>query len=226
MLEPTTGPGPAPGLRSAGPNKGLVNRAKDILTTPKTEWPVIDAEPSTIQGIYVGYVAILAAIGPICLLIGSQVFGYSILGVTWRPSLGYAIGQAVISYVLSLVSVYVMALIIDALAPNFGGTKNQLNAFKVSAYSMTAAWVAGVFSIIPMLGILGALAAIYSLYLLYLGLPVLMRVPQDKAITYVVVIIVAAILVYFVIGIIVGALTSAFFGLAGPAALGGMGSLR
>ncbi len=226
MLEPTPGPGPTPGFRTAGPNKGLVERAKDIITRPKAEWPVIDAEPSSIQGIYLGYVAILAAIGPLCLLIGSQVFGYSMLGITWRPSLGYAIGQAVIGYVLSLVSVYVMALIIDALAPNFGGTKNQLSAFKVAAYSMTAAWVAGIFSIIPMLAILGAIAALYSLYLLYLGLPVLMRVPQDKAITYVVVVILAAIVVWFVVGIVVGALTSAFFGLAGPTAMGGMGTIR
>jgi hypothetical protein len=186
--------------------------------TPKTEWPRIDAEPATVASIFTGYAMILAAIGPIAGLIGQQVFGYSFLGVTWKPSIGWSVGNAVLGYVLALVGLYVTALIINALAPSFGGQQDQVKALKVAAYSTTAAWVAGIFNIIPMLGILVLLAALYGLYLLYLGLPVLMRVPQDKVIVYVVVIIVVNIVLYFVIAMIVGALTASFFGAMGPAA--------
>src|ERR1700710_2788480 len=132
----------------------LISRVQNILLKPKEEWAVIDAEPATIQGIYTSYVLILAAIGPICTLIGQQVVGINILGVSFKPPIVYSVGTAVVGYVMSLVVVYIAALIIDALAPSFGGTKDQLKAFKVAAYSSTAAWVAGVFNIIPMLGIL------------------------------------------------------------------------
>jgi len=189
---------------------GLIDRVKNILMTPKTEWPRIDAEPATIQGIYTGYVMILAAIGPIAGLIGQQVFGYSALGITYKPPIGYSIATAVMTYVLALVSVYVSALVIDALAPNFGGTKDKVKAFKVAAYSATAAWLAGIFGIIPMLAILGILG-LYSLYLLFLGLPVLMRVPQEKAVGYTVVVIVVQIVLYIVVGAVVGALVASFF---------------
>ena len=201
---------PAPGTPIMG-SKGLVDRAKDILMKPKSEWAVIDGEPATIAGLYTGYIMILAAIGPIAGLIGSQLFGYSALGFTYKPPLGTSLALAVLTYVLSLVSVYVLALIIDALAPTFNGTKNQIQAFKVATYSMTASWLAGIFGIIPALAILGILG-LYSLYLLYLGLPRLMRVTEDKAVAYTVVVIVAAIVLWFVVGAVVATLTTSLFG--------------
>ncbi len=106
-------------------------------------------------------------------------------------------------YVLTLVGVYVLALIIDALAPTFNGQKNQIQALKVAAYSSTASWVAGVFALVPGLRILTILG-LYSLYLLYTGLPVLMKAPQDKAMGYTAVVIVAAIVLFMLVGIVAG----------------------
>lgn len=199
-----------------GDSKSLTQRAKDIVLNPKQEWQRIDAEPATIRGIYISYVMILAAIGPLATVIGTLVFGYpSILGFTYRPSVGGVIGGALISYLLTLVGVYVLALIIEALAPSFDAVKDRLKAFKVAAYASTAAWLAGIFSIIPALSFLGILG-LYSLYLLYLGLPRLMRAPEAKALGYTVVTVLAAIVIWIVIGLIGGAvmspLTSAFGG--------------
>ncbi|HEV8613124.1 MAG TPA: YIP1 family protein, partial [Gemmatimonadales bacterium] len=95
----------------------------------------------------------------------------------------------------------VLALIIDALAPSFGGQKNPIQALKVAVYSSTAAWLAGIFAIIPSLGVLGILG-LYSLYLLYLGLPILMKAPQDKAIGYTLVVVIVGIVIFVVIGVV------------------------
>ncbi|MBA3898329.1 MAG: YIP1 family protein, partial [Sphingomonadaceae bacterium] len=135
----------------------IVERVKAILLTPKTEWPRIEAESTTPGEIFRTYAVPLAAIGPVARLIGSVAFGYSFFGVTWRPSLGGAIGSAIVSYALSLLGVWVLALVIDALAPNFGATKNRANAFKVAAYGATAGWAAGIFGLIPSLAFLSIL---------------------------------------------------------------------
>src|SRR5260221_352543 len=123
---------------------GLVERVKAILLKPNEEWPKIDIESATIPDLYRGYVVPLAAIGPVCSLIGALVFGYTFFGITFRPSIGGAVAAAVFQYVMALVMVYVLAVIIDVLAPNFQGTPNRIQAFKAAAYSMTAGWVAGV----------------------------------------------------------------------------------
>ena len=197
----------------------LVDRAKNIILTPKQEWPVIDAEPSTIGDIYKSYVMILAAIPALAGLLGSLALGYSFLGITYRPSITSALGTAVTQYVMALISTFVLALIIEALAPSFGGVKNRVQAFKVAAYSSTAAWLAGVFALIPALGWLG-IVGLYSLYLLYLGLPLLMKSPADKAMPYTVVTILAAIVLFVVIGAISGAV-GGVFGSRMPIASGG-----
>lgn len=192
-------------INPTGGRVPLIQRVKNILTSPKTEWPVIDAEPDTIGGIYRNYVMILAAIAPVCLLVGLLVFGMPYVSF----SMNYLLAQAVVSYLLALASWYVLALIIDALAPSFGGTKDMVKAFKVAAYSSTAAWVVGIFYLIPLLAVLGIVGALYSLYLLYLGLPVLMRTPADKSVVYTVAVIVAAIVIYLVFGAITGRILAA-----------------
>ena len=180
----------------------LVDRVKGILLTPRKEWPVIEAESATTTSIYSKYVIPLAAIPAIAGFIGTSLIGVGIMGASIRVPISTGITGAVVRYVLSLVTVYVLALIIDALAPSFGGTKSPIQALKVAAYASTASWVAGIFLVLPGLSLLGLLG-LYSLYLLFLGLPVLMKAPQDKSLAYTLVVIVGAIVLFVVVGAIV-----------------------
>ncbi|SJM51246.1 probable membrane protein YPO2362 [Brevundimonas diminuta 3F5N] len=180
----------------------LVSRAKYILTRPKFEWPVIDAESASIKGLFTSYAVILAAIPAVATIVGQIAFGH-------RGLVGPLLGGA-LSYVLSLVSVYVLGLIIDALAPTFGGTKNPVKAMQVAVYSMTAAWVAGVLNVLPMLAWLAGLLGLYGFYLMYLGLPTLMKTAADKALGYTIVVVVAAIILNAIVFAIVGAVIASF----------------
>lgn len=184
---------------------GLVERVKSILLKPASTWDVIDLEPATTSGLFKNYAMILAAIPAICGLIGGAVIG--VAGFR-TPLIGGIIG-AIVGYALSLVMVYLLALIIDALAPSFDGQRDKIQALKVAVYSSTAGWVAGIFSLIPMLGILAILGGLYGLYLLYLGLPKLMKAPQEKALGYTVVTVIVAV----ILSIVVGAVTAAVAGL-------------
>jgi hypothetical protein len=175
----------------------LIARVKGILLTPKTEWPVIAGEPTTVADLYKGYILWLAAIPPLFAFL-----------VTARFAPGLGLSQLVVSYALSLAMFYVVALIIDALAPNFGGTKDRVQALKTIAYAYTASCVAGVAIILPVVGLLIMIAAgIYGIYLLYLGLPHTMKCPPDKAGGYTAVVVIITIVLAFFVGAIVGAVT-------------------
>jgi hypothetical protein len=182
----------------------LVDRAKNIVLTPKTEWEVIAREPMTIQEIYTSYVVPLALIPAIAGFIGTSIIGISVPGFgTVRTGFFLGLVSVIVQFGLSLAMVYVLALIIDALAPNFNGQKNMLAAFKLAAYSMTPGWLAGIFAIIPALSFL-SLLGLYGIYVLYVGLPRLMVTPQDKAGGYTAVIVIAAIVLWLVLAAIVG----------------------
>ena len=200
----------------------LVDRVKNILLSPRAEWQVIDAEPATVASLYTGYIMPLAAIPVICQAIGMAAIGITIpfVGTHYRTPIVSAITSAAVLYVFSLIAVFIVALIVDGLAPTFGGTKNQVQALKVVAYSYTASWVGGILSLIPAISVIGILFGLYSLYLLYLGLPVLMKSPPDKAVGYTVVVVICTIIVTWVIFFAVAALG---FGM-GAGALAGAGA--
>lgn len=174
----------------------IVDRVKNILLKPKEEWPVIAGETTSTAELYTNYIIPLAAIPAVSMFIGWSVIGLPFVG---RISMTTGLTMMVTQFVMALIGVFVLSLVIDFLAPNFGGEKNASQALKVAAYSMTAAWLAGIFQILPMLGILG-IVGLYSLYLLYLGLPVLMKVPTEKAVAYTVVVIVAGIVIWAIVG--------------------------
>ncbi|WP_313002998.1 YIP1 family protein [Brevundimonas sp.] len=189
---------------------GLVARVQNILMRPRLEWPVIEAEYATTRSLFARYAMLLAAIGPVAGLIGGQLFPISIFGSVMRtPMVGGLLG-AIITWGLSLLSVFVLGLIIDALAPSFNGTKDKVQAMKVAVYSMTAAWVASIFNLFPALAWLGGLLGLYGFYLLYLGLPVLMKTSPDKALGYTIVVVVAAIVLWMVVSAIAAGVVASF----------------
>jgi hypothetical protein len=172
----------------------LVERVKAILLSPKTEWQVIEGEPGDANYLFTNYVAILAAVPAVAAFLG-----YSIAGL----GIGRALILAIFLYVVYCAAWYVEALVIDGLAPTFGGQKNFPNALKVAAYSSTAGWLAGIFQLIPPISVLSILG-LYSLYLLWLGLPVLMKSPPDRATGYTAAVVVIMFVIMIIIGFIVG----------------------
>ena len=185
----------------------IVTRVRGLLLDPRAEWLAIDAEPSSVDSLYRDYLVFLAGVPALAGFIGMSLVGHALPVIgTYRVPLFSGIVWALLTFGLSLGGVYVLALIVDRLAPGFGGTPNFINAFKLSGYSATAAWLAGIFSIIPALGVLGLLG-LYSLYLFYTGLPVLMRAPRERVFVYAVATILAGILVNVAVLIIVSVLT-------------------
>src|SRR6266516_3687870 len=185
----------------SGESMLLMDRAKSILFEPNVTWKAIDAEFTKPAALYRSYILPLAAIGPICTALGMTIFGMRIplVGATFRVPITTAVTQAVVGYVLAIFGVFVVALIINALAPSFGGQKNDVQALKATAYSSTAAWLGGAFNLIPALALIGILVSLYSLYLLYAGLPVVVKI--------------AVIVVFLIIGAVSAAFLPGYSGL-------------
>ncbi|HSI57888.1 MAG TPA: Yip1 family protein [Ideonella sp.] len=184
--------------------QALINRVKNILLTPKTEWPVVAGEGGTVSDLYTRYIMLLALVPAVAGFIGLSLVGIGGLGYSFRVPFVSGLVHAVVGYGLSLAMVYALAWVVNALAPNFGAQKDLFAAAKLVAYSLTAAWLGGIFSLLPSLAVLGVLAGLYSVYLLYLGLPVLMRCPPEKAVVYTVFTVICG----FVLSMVIAAISA------------------
>jgi len=198
-------------LEQPSASASLIERVKNILLQPQTEWDRIEKEPTDAQKLIVGYVLPLAALAALCGLIGMSVFGYGAFGVHVRVPMTAALVTAVLQLVMAVVGVFVLGFIINALAPTFGSRQDQNQAIKVAAYSMTASWLAGVFAIWPPIAALG-IVGLYSFVLLFMGLPRLMQTPADKKVGYFATVLIVAIIVFVVIGAITASVQGALSG--------------
>jgi hypothetical protein len=187
----------------------LVERAKNIIVTPKTEWDAVAAEEPNIQQILLGYVLPLALIPTIAVIIG-----WGMIGIFGFTSFTYGIAMGLVQLINAFLSVLITGFVIDALAPSFGSQKNMGRAVQLVAYSMTPIWIAGILNIFPSIGWLAGLIGLYGLFLMYLGLTPLMKTPEDKKVGYLVVSIIILVVVYFVIMAILTAILMAVFGLS------------
>jgi len=179
-----------------------IDRAIRIVKNPQAELNKVKSEQISKDYLIKQYIAILAIIPAVAYIIGMGFMGINIGFVSFKPPLGTTILVGILMYILNIVGFYVTSIVINALALNFASKQNENQAMKLAAYAYTPVLLGGVFNIIPMLSVIGLLFSLYGLYILYLGVPLLMETPQDKALTYTIVIIVAMMVIYFIIGAI------------------------
>lgn len=173
----------------------MIDRIKGILTEPRTEWVAIAAEPASAKSIYTSWILVLAAIGPIAMLVGYADLGES-----------FALHRAISSYVTALVIPFVLAMVVDVFAPSFGGERDFVASLKLVAYSSTSIWLAGVAHVVGMLAnLIMWVAAVYALFTFFTGAPLLRRCAPDRAIPFTLIVALCAIALFVVAGYAMGA---------------------
>lgn len=189
----------------------IIERVKNILITPKTEWEVINGETATPQSLLMSYVLPLALVGAVGTLLKGLLFAGTF---TMGWGLKFFIIGAVIAFISYVVSYYITVIMVDILAPSFGSEKDMGKSAQLVAYSGTASYVGALLSFIPVVGWLVSIAAwVYGIYLMYLGIGPLKKTPEDKKIVYMLVVYVIMIVLYFILAAILGAILYAAMGL-------------
>lgn len=196
----------------------IVERAKNIILKPTDEWNVIASEPATIGGLFTGYAMPLALIPLV-----STILFTGLLGISAADMMGFGdgmpldlmaiAGMALLSLIVSLVSLFVMGTMVKLVSPSFNGTSDKVQAMKLMAYASTPSWVVALLSWIPFLGaVLGFAAMVYVVYLIYCGLNPVMGVPKEKIAGFTVVIVLIYVVVALIMsGIVAALLYSTFF---------------
>ena len=162
---------------------GLFARIKNVLLNPRAEWPLIAVEPTSIAGVYRNFVAPLAALAAVMSFLRLTVIGVRLpSGDLFRTPPSSGLIYAAVSFGLGLLGVFLVSLVIDSLAPTFGGARDRRQALKTAAYAFTPAWLSSVLALVPgFAGLLQLAAGLYGIYLLYLGLPLVMGSSPDKS---------------------------------------------
>jgi len=187
--------------------QGFFARVLAVLSKPSETFDLIADEPDSVPAIFTGYVAPLAAIGPVCRIIGASLVGLGPWGAGVPVPWVWSILAAVIEYVLNLGVVFLLGFVIHTLAPRFESRRDVLGAFKLAAYVLTPVYLAGLFNLVPAVGFL-VWVGLYGVYLVYAGLPWLMKTPANRNLVYTAAVAVCGLLMMGIIGAVAGRLTT------------------
>jgi len=195
----------------------IQQRIVNICLRPRQEWDVIAGETSSTAELLKDYALPLVGIGAIAIFIGLSFVGVSAGPFAQhRLPVGAGLAAAVVEFVREIASVFILAVIINELAPKFGGEKNRAQALKVAVYSSTPAWAVAVLGILPALSALVSVVSLYGIYLLYLGLPRLMKPSHEKAVNYVAIVVACGVGIHIVTELVSEAIVGAGMGAAAP----------
>ena len=74
----------------------IIQRAKLIMTDPKAAWGTISGESTPIPDLYKKYVAVLAALPPLCQYIAGVLAGQNVITGLIAAVVGYGVSLAMI----------------------------------------------------------------------------------------------------------------------------------
>jgi hypothetical protein len=183
----------------------IIERVKNMIITPKTEWEKISGEEQSLSVVITSYVVPLALAGAVCTFVGYGFIGID-YGFFRMKGIEWGLKMAIIQIISAVIGVLITAFVVDALAPSFGSEKNINKSAQLVAYGYTPAFIGALVSILPAIALIGSLFGLYGIYLMYLGLGPLKKTPEDKKVIYLVITIIVLILVYFLLGLILGSI--------------------
>lgn len=206
--ESASPPVPAAGVPAGGASGKITGAFQDaiaLVTNPKAFMTSRADSAPPLRSTITNYVAILAVMPFLFTLIG-----YLIFHRTLSPY-SYAAAAAILQYIFNLVSVTVVAYVLFVLAPRFGSVANLNISTKIVSYAYTPVFLIAIFDVYPPLGeVLAILAFLYGLYILWMGLPIVLKTPEAKRVTYLIAIFVASAIVYIILAAIDVAVTHSF----------------
>jgi len=187
----------------------ILGRLLAVMKNPRGVWSSIKNDGDSIFDVYRKYLVFLVAVPVVCFFIGMAIVGETDPYQAEKSRIPFfgGLAYAVVHYLLLLANIYILAFLLDFLAPKFGGTTNRLDSFKLVAFSMSPIFIGGLLNLIPDMSMLGVLFGLYGLYIFYLGCDTMIPVPEEQKNKF----LIAAIVSMFLVGIIIGAISMFFY---------------
>lgn len=163
----------------------FIQHMMGILYHPKEEWGQIRKEHFSSTHIFLQQISVLAAIPAISMFIGTTQVGWSIAGSEYvKLEAMSALPAAVAFYFAMWVAVAFITYTIRWMEKNYGGNVSFEDCLSLATYTATPLFLSGLAALYPLLWFnvaVGLVAISYTVYLLYTGVPVIMRIPEERA---------------------------------------------
>jgi len=160
----------------------MITDAIGILFRPNATWQKISSTADRTSNLV--YILILAVLPAIAWFYGTTRVGWSIgEGEVIKLTAASATALITLFYWAMVLAVLVIGGSIHWMAVSYGAQSTLMRGITVAGVTATPMFLAGLVGFLPVPAIdmlIGVVAVGWSLYLLYVGIPAVMKVPQER----------------------------------------------
>lgn len=182
----------------------IISQVKELLFTPSAFWKARKEETKGSRLLWVNYLL------PILLVVAVAVF----IGEFFKRTdffIEYPLLKALREIALFVLQYFISVWVTAELMKTFGAEKNIDIARKLVVYSMTplllVSIITGLFPFLYVLDIVG----LYSFYIFWVGAKELLKLPENKDHSYILITIVANFFIFSFLSVLLSKLLNAYY---------------
>ncbi|MFA7552687.1 MAG: Yip1 family protein [Spongiibacteraceae bacterium] len=162
----------------------MIGNILGLLIKPKTQWQRIADRGEQSLVFPVVYVIVLALLPALAWFYGTTKIGWTVGdGDIIKMTPDSAAVIIVLFYLTMVASVCVIGYMIHWMSKTYGSDASTASGIAVAGFSATPLFIAGAIGFFPIfwVALLISVAAVsYAVYLLYLGIPIMMKIPEER----------------------------------------------
>lgn len=168
----------------SGENNNMIQHTIGLLVRPRTQWSRIAELPRGSLNILVLYPFILALLPAVAWYYGTSHIGWTINGDNAiRLTTNSALQLCILFYFAMVSCIVAIGFFIHWMAGTYGAETTLAKGIVIAGLSATPMFILGLVGFYPLLWVdllVAVTAASWSVYLLYLGIPIMMRIPEER----------------------------------------------
>lgn len=164
------------------------NHFWNLVYRPKATWRLVRKQKYGLRHSYFTQLSWMAAVPSLSFYIGTTQMGWSIGGNAYRTlAHDTALNLSIALYVSIIVFVTLLALITYLVSRVYGARTTYRNCMVLATFVVSPMLGAGIVALLPVIwfdAIVLLLAMVVTLYLLFTGVPVMMKISQERGLLF------------------------------------------
>jgi hypothetical protein len=167
----------------------MIQHTFGLLVRPSIQWRTLAALPDSTLNALLLYPCIMALLPAVAWYFGTTQIGWSVGddGEQIRLTRESARIICILFYLTMIVCVAIIGYFIHWMAETYGAQTTITRGIVTSGLIATPLFIAGLVGFHPILWLdmlIGVVAVCWAVYLMYLGIPIMMRVPEERGFLY------------------------------------------
>lgn len=163
----------------------MIQHGLGLLARPRAQWKAIGAQPESTLTTFVLYPCIMAILPAVAWYYGTTQVGWTVGddGSPIKLTVQSARAICILFYVTMVACVGIIGYFIHWMSETYGADSSLVKGVVIAGFTATPLFLAGLVGFYPILWLdmlVGVVAISWAVYLLYLGIPIVMKIPEER----------------------------------------------